>query len=241
LAKVSDELAQGPTVSVETALQEWLRAWSERRVDDYLDFYDPGYTPLGGIDRAVWAQRRRAAIRRPHWVNVRADQISTTEMSPEEVVVGFVQQYSASAGHRETTRKSMIWRWTDGRWRIVSEQSLTVPGKVDREEAEKAQLEAERAAARAAKDARRVAVAALAVRLAAVIAAELQRRQEEKGEGESRPAGATTVAAVAGKDAIERNEESARWSAPLEGGHTPQTSRQRCTAAIIGPRLRSRV
>jgi hypothetical protein len=44
-------------------------------------------------------------------------------MSPEEMVVGFVQVYSASTGHRETTRKSMIWRWSDGHWRIVSEQA----------------------------------------------------------------------------------------------------------------------
>jgi type II secretory pathway component PulJ len=47
-------------------------------------------------------------------------------MSPEEMVVGFVQVYSASTGHRETTRKSMIWRWSDGHWRIVSEQATKV-------------------------------------------------------------------------------------------------------------------
>jgi hypothetical protein len=41
-------------------------------------------------------------------------------------------------------------------------------------------IEAERSAARAAKEARRVTVAALSVRLAAAIAAELQRLQEEK-------------------------------------------------------------
>jgi hypothetical protein len=160
LANVADEVTQGPTVSVETALQEWLRAWSDRRVDDYLGFYDPSYTPLGGTDRAGWAKRRRAAIRRPDWVKVHADQISTTEMSPEEVVVGFVQRYSASTGHRETTRKSMIWRWTDGRWQIVSEQSLTVPGEADREEAEKAQLESQREAQAAEIKAQREAQAA---------------------------------------------------------------------------------
>jgi hypothetical protein len=112
-----------PTVAVETALQEWLKAWSDRRADDYLNFYDPRFAPLGGVDRAVWAKQRRSALRQPNWVKVRAEQISSTEMSPEEMVVGFVQVYSASTGHRETTRKSMIWRWSDGHWRIVSEQA----------------------------------------------------------------------------------------------------------------------
>jgi hypothetical protein len=112
-----------PTVPVETALQEWLKAWSDRRADDYLNFYDAGYAPLGGVDRAVWAKQRRNALRHPDWVKVRAEQVVATEMSPEEVVVGFTQVYSASTGHRETTRKSMIWRWTDGHWRIVSEQA----------------------------------------------------------------------------------------------------------------------
>ena len=133
-AAASVAVSTTPTVPVETALQEWLRAWSERRADDYLNFYDPRYAPLGGVDRAVWAKQRRAAIRHPNWVKVRAEQISTTEMSPEEVVVGFVQVYSASTGHRETTRKSMIWRWTEGHWRIVSEQAATVSAKADREE-----------------------------------------------------------------------------------------------------------
>jgi len=138
-----------PTVPVETALQEWLRAWSERRADDYLDFYDARYAPLGGVDRAVWAKRRRAAIRHPNWVKVRAEQVSTTEMSPEEFVVGFVQVYSASTGHREMTRKSMIWRWSAGHWRIVSEQAETASAKADRE--------AEVAAANARKEEKRLA------------------------------------------------------------------------------------
>ena len=112
-----------PTVPVETALQAWLQAWSERRADDYLNFYDARFAPLGGIERAAWARQRRAAIRRPNWVTVRAEQISTTEMSADEAVVGFVQVYSASTGHRETVRKSMIWRWSDGRWHIMSEQA----------------------------------------------------------------------------------------------------------------------
>jgi hypothetical protein len=113
-----------PTAPVETALQEWLKAWSDRRADDYLNFYDARFARLGGVDRVTWAKHRRTAIRHPNWVKVKAEQVSTTEMSPEEVVVGFTQVYSASTGHRETTRKSMIWRWSDGHWRIVSEQAI---------------------------------------------------------------------------------------------------------------------
>jgi hypothetical protein len=44
-----------------------------------------------------------------------------------------VQVYSASTGHRETTRKSMIWRWSAGHWRIVSEQAAAASAKADRE------------------------------------------------------------------------------------------------------------
>jgi len=125
---VNTPAATLPTAPVETALQEWLKAWSDRRADDYLNFYDPRFAPLGGVDRAAWSKQRRAAIRHPNWVKVRAEQISTTEMSAEEMIVGFMQVYSASTGHRETTRKSMIWRWSDGRWRIVSEQSTKMAG-----------------------------------------------------------------------------------------------------------------
>jgi len=190
----STEGASAPTVPVETALQDWLRAWSDRRVDDYLNFYDQRYTPLGGVYRSVWAKQRRVAIRHPGWVKVRADQISTSEMSPEEVVVGFVQTYSASTGHRETTRKSMIWRWTDGRWRIVSEQSTAIESAAvssngDREEAaalkaqrldEAATLRAQRleeaAALKAQRDAERAG--AKAARDAALLAAQAKREEQ---------------------------------------------------------------
>jgi len=123
-----------PTVPVETALQAWLQSWSDRRADDYLNFYDSRFAPLGGVERSVWTKQRRAAIRRPNWVKVRAEQINTTEMSADEAVVGFVQVYSASTGHREMTRKSMIWRWTDGHWSILSELSAPLSAKAVREE-----------------------------------------------------------------------------------------------------------
>ena len=114
-----------PTVPVQVALQDWLKAWSDRRADDYLKFYDPSYAPLGGVNRADWARKRRSAIRYPKWVKVRAEDLTATEISPEEFVLTFVQVYSASTGHREDNRKSMIWRWADGKWRIVSEQSTS--------------------------------------------------------------------------------------------------------------------
>jgi len=186
-----------PIAPVQTALQEWLRAWSDRRADDYLNFYDSRFAPLGGVDRAVWAKQRRNAIRHPNWVKVRAEQISTTEMSPEEAVVGFVQIYSASTGHRETTRKSMIWRWSDGHWRIVSEQATKIAGAVAREvevvpaEPTKAQREAEAAQRRAQREAEALQ---LKVRRDEELAAARAKRETElasvRAELESRQAAA---------------------------------------------------
>ena len=225
----STEGASAPTVPVETALQDWLRAWSDRRVDDYLNFYDQRYTPLGGVYRSVWAKQRRVAIRHPGWVKVRADQISTSEMSPEEVVVGFVQTYSASTGHRETTRKSMIWRWTDGRWRIVSEQSTAiesaaVSSNADREEAavlraqrleEAATLRAQRleeaAVLKAQRDAERAA--AKTVREAALLAAQAK-------SGAVDPSVGTAVGTAAGT-AAGAQEKPAPTSAPNPAAFEP--------------------
>jgi hypothetical protein len=114
-----------PKLALETALQQWLGAWSERRIDDYLSFYDAAYKPPGKLEHGLWVKQRRAALRQPQWIKVRAEQLSVTEMAPDEFVVSFEQVYAASTGHRETTKKTMIWRWVDGRWRIASE--LTAP------------------------------------------------------------------------------------------------------------------
>jgi hypothetical protein len=225
-----------PIAPVQTALQEWLRAWSDRRADDYLNFYDSRFAPLGGVDRAVWAKQRCNAIRHPNWVKVRAEQISTTEMSPEEMVVGFVQIYSASTGHRETTRKSMIWRWSDGHWRIVSEQATKIAEAAAREvevvpaEPAKAQREAEAAQLRAQREAEALQ---MKVRRDEALAAARAKRETElasvRAELESRQAAAKAArevqlkaekaaheAEIAAKQA-KRDAEAAAATARKEG------------------------
>jgi len=222
-----------PTAPVETALQEWLKAWSDRRVDDYLNFYDPRFAPLGGVDRAAWSKQRRAAIRHPNWIKVRAEQISTTEMSAEEMVVGFVQVYSASTGHRETTRKSMIWRWSDGRWRIVSEQSTKMaraaagdvvvapaeaaqpePGQASKAQREvetaqlKAQREAELSSARAKREAELASAQAdLESRQAAAKAAREAQLNAERAAREAESAANQAKRAAEAAAANARKEE----------------------------------
>jgi len=197
-----------PTSPVETALQAWLQAWSDRRVDDYLSFYDSRFAPLGGVERSAWAKQRRAAIRHPNWVKVRAEQISTTEMSADEAVVGFVQVYSASTGHRETIRKSMIWRWTDGHWRILSEQGAPLAAQRDAEAAQakalrdaeavqlKAQRDAELANLRAELEAKKAA--AKAAREAQLSAEKLAREAEVAANQAKREA--DTAATMARKE-----------------------------------------
>jgi hypothetical protein len=84
----------------------------------------------------------------------------------------------------------MIWRWTDGHWRIISEQSLAIPVKADREEAAqlKAQREAQAAELKAQREVRAAAIkaqleterAAIQAKREAERAAENARKEEKR-------------------------------------------------------------
>jgi chemotaxis protein histidine kinase CheA len=128
-------------------------------------------------------------------------------MSAEEMVVGFVQVYSASTGHRETTRKSMIWRWSDGRWRIVSEQS-TKMARAAAGDVVVAPAEAELSSARAKREAELASAQAdLESRQAAAKAAREAQLNAERAAREAESAANQAKRAAEAAAANARKEE----------------------------------
>ena len=103
-------------------LREWVRAWSEQRVDGYLAAYAAGFEPPDGLDRAAWEASRRARIERPEWIRVALTHVEVEEAGPDAAEVRFIQSYR-SERYKDLVRKRLLMVREDGSWKIAAEQA----------------------------------------------------------------------------------------------------------------------
>ena len=102
-------------------VDQWARAWSEKRVEDYLGFYVSGFEPDGEMSREEWEALRRARIRRHGEIDVRVLLVEETVVSPEERLVSFVQSYR-SPTYQDRVQKVLRMVLEDGEWKIAEER-----------------------------------------------------------------------------------------------------------------------
>lgn len=107
-------------------VKNWVGAWSEQRVDDYLDFYARSFTPEDGVGRARWAGERRERIAGPRFVRVTITGLETRMLDDGSARATFLQYYR-SDGFSDTVRKTLELVREDGRWRIQREYAVTTP------------------------------------------------------------------------------------------------------------------
>jgi ketosteroid isomerase-like protein len=106
---------------VRERVTHWVAAWSARDVDRYLAFYAKDFAPGGGLTRAAWEAQRRARLSGASSIQVAVRDVRIEAEGADRATVRFTQDYT-SGSYRETgTRKRLVMRRDDGRWRIVSE------------------------------------------------------------------------------------------------------------------------
>ena len=102
------------------AIDEWARAWSEQRVDDYLAAYSSRYEPPGGLDPQEWERQRRTRVRAPDWIDVTLAFVELEASGGDRSRVRFVQIY-ASDSYRDVVRKVVDLERDNGAWKILRE------------------------------------------------------------------------------------------------------------------------
>lgn len=117
-APVADDASE-----VRERVTHWIAAWSARDVERYLAFYAQDFTPGGGLSRAAWEAQRRARLSGAAGIQVAARDVRVESQGADRVVVRFAQDYAAGSYRETGTRKRLVMRREDGRWRIVSEGS----------------------------------------------------------------------------------------------------------------------
>ncbi len=114
--------AGGSERALVESVKEWVGAWSERRVEDYLASYSRSFVPEGGANRRLWEAQRRERLSSARFVRVAITGLETELLGGGSARATFLQYYR-SDGYSDTVRKTLDLVWEDGRWRIQRERS----------------------------------------------------------------------------------------------------------------------
>ena len=119
----AERVAAGPDLAaVEEAIRSWAVAWSEQRVDDYLEAYSAEFVPPDGQGRSAWASQRRNRIRRPASIRVTLSDLRQTVIAADRVQVSFEQRYETPT-YADRVAKTLDMVRQDGGWKIASERA----------------------------------------------------------------------------------------------------------------------
>lgn len=108
-----------PKTAIESALNAWAEAWSNKDADAYLAFYGTNFQVPGGRPRPDWETERRDRIARPRYISVELSDIEVA-IEGQTARVSFLQRYKSNT-FRDRQKKSMTLEKQGDAWKIVEE------------------------------------------------------------------------------------------------------------------------
>lgn len=115
-----------PENQVAQAMKDWAAAWSTRNIPAYLDAYAPDFTPVAGISHQSWAAKRKEIITRAKEISLDLSKLKIVVHSPQHATANFQQDYHSTA-YTDSVLKTLEWKKSGERWRIVREAAEPAP------------------------------------------------------------------------------------------------------------------
>jgi tetratricopeptide (TPR) repeat protein len=109
----------GATREAETAVQNWVAAWSSKDLKGYFSAYSKDFTPSGGGSHSAWEAERRSRIEGKSKISVRLEGLQVV-VNGSKATAKFRQDYHAN-GIAISSRKTLeLSKQNDG-WKITRE------------------------------------------------------------------------------------------------------------------------
>jgi ketosteroid isomerase-like protein len=105
---------------IKATLQSWLKVWSQRDIEGYLEHYADAYEPPEG-SRADWERQKRRTFRNARSIRVDITDVNIA-LNGDDAIASFEQDYRSSL-YRDRIRKTLKLVAQDGGWKIIDEQT----------------------------------------------------------------------------------------------------------------------
>jgi tetratricopeptide (TPR) repeat protein len=110
---------EGAARDAETAVQNWVSAWSNKDLKAYFNAYSNDFKPSGGASHSAWEAERRSRIEGKAKISVRIEGLQVA-VNGNKATAKFRQDYRAN-GLAISSRKTLdLVKGADG-WKIVRE------------------------------------------------------------------------------------------------------------------------
>ncbi len=120
--KEAELAAENHRADILNAVKSWAKAWSDQRVDAYIDSYTTDFKPLQYKNRGYWEAQRRKRLSKPSSISIQLSNIQISLAEDGTATATFVQIYK-SPTFSDNVRKTLILRQESGGWKISSETS----------------------------------------------------------------------------------------------------------------------
>ncbi|MBL4682375.1 MAG: hypothetical protein JKY88_16860 [Pseudomonadales bacterium] len=118
-----DELTEEARTNIESMIDLWAAAWSDKNVVQYLAYYSDEFKVPGQQSRRQWEGLRRSRLQRPKSIKVTIDYEKVEITATNSAVVVFNQRYESDI-FSDRTRKEFRLKKEGESWFIISERSL---------------------------------------------------------------------------------------------------------------------
>ena len=113
---------EGDGAAVLQTVLAWASAWSNQKVESYLDFYAQDFKTPKGEAREQWEAARRQRISAPKKIDVAIESPKVVLKGANDAVINFRQVYR-SDNLKVNSNKTLIMVRRDGRWVIQQERA----------------------------------------------------------------------------------------------------------------------
>ncbi|MCW8826714.1 MAG: tetratricopeptide repeat protein [Gammaproteobacteria bacterium] len=118
-----DRSADDP--QAESALRQWIEHWQNKDLSGYINSYSPNFKSRGYNSREAWVKGRSERIRRAEKIDISIEKINIDILSTERVQADFIMNYRSDR-YSDRSKKRVVLKLIEGRWRIVRELTLKV-------------------------------------------------------------------------------------------------------------------
>ena len=106
---------------IETAINQWVDAWSNQDIDSYLASYAKDFIPPKGLSNNRWERQRTERLLAPSYIKITLSNLKINMRGKNYARVDFTQTYESDT-YKDQTKKELLMEKIDGEWFIIKEK-----------------------------------------------------------------------------------------------------------------------